>query len=95
MSVQTLETIIENDSRDLFSFLEEREIHKMVFENYPETSININLGIKDQKDLILWDSYIRKLSLDLFGRDICKRSILLDEKWPFKMDVICYNMVFL
>ena len=25
----------------------------------------------------------------------CKRSILLDEKWPSKMDVIYYNMVFL
>jgi len=25
----------------------------------------------------------------------CKRSILLDEKRPSKMDVFCYNMVFL
>jgi hypothetical protein len=25
----------------------------------------------------------------------CNRSILLDEKWPLKMDVFFYNMVFL
>lgn len=70
MSVQTLESIIEKDRRDLFSFLEEREVSKTVFETYPETSIENNIEIKDQKDFILWDSFIRKLTLDLFNKDI-------------------------
>lgn len=70
MSIQTLEDIIEKDNRDLFAFLEERETTQTVFKTYTESFIRLDKEIKEQKDFIFWDSNIRKLSLDLFGKSI-------------------------
>jgi hypothetical protein len=70
MSVQTLESIIENDNRDLFAFLEDREESGNVFKTYIETDINHDKERNKLKDFIFWDSNIRRLSIDLFGKDM-------------------------
>lgn len=53
--------------------------------------VTVNNVFKDIKTLSNND--IQTLFDNNMGE--CNRSILLDEKWPLKMDVIFYNMVFL
>jgi hypothetical protein len=69
MGTPTLEAILEQDSRELFQFIQDRENNKTVYSFIASTQVN-NKNKMNTNSFLLWERFINELSNELFGMDI-------------------------